>query len=120
MENNFKKVLALLDTGIPAGGSFLESLSSPLLIVAISIGLVIIAGLFYFLLSRGESRSSVAGKSHRLTKSNDSEEDNSKKRKRHKRRRRDHRKRNPTLSEAGGFPPALKGIDQTSKKQNRD
>ena len=120
MENNFKKVLALLDTGIPAGGSFLESLSSPLLIVAISIGLVIIAGLFYFLLSRGESRSSVPGKSHRLTKSNVSEEDNSKKRKRHKRRRRDHRKRNPTLSEAGGFPPALKEIDQNSKKQNSD
>ena len=119
MENNFKKVLALLDTGIPAGGSFLESLSSPLLIVAISIGLVIIAGLFYFLLSRGDSRSSVAGKSHRLTKSNVSEE-GAKKRKRHKRRRRDHRKRNPTLSEAGGFPPALKDIDQTSKKQNSD
>ena len=120
MENNFKKVLALLDTGIPAGGSFLETLSSPLLIVAISIGLVIIAGLFYFLLSRGESRSSVSGKSHRLTKSNVSVDDNAKKRKRHKRRRRDHRKRNPTLSEAGGFPPALKKIDQTSKKQNSD
>ena len=119
MDNNFKKVLALLDSGIPAGESFLESLSSPLLIVAISIGLVIIAGLFYFLLSRGDSRSSVAGKSHRLTKSNVSEE-GAKKRKRHKRRRRDHRKRNPTLSEAGGFPPALKKIDQTSKKQNSD
>ena len=119
MENKFKKVLALLDTGIPAGDSFLESLSSPLLIVAISIGLVIIAGLFYSLLCRGESRSSVAGKSHRLTKSNVSEED-VKKRKRHKRRRRDHRKRNPTLSEAGGFPPPLKEIDQTSKKQNSD
>jgi hypothetical protein len=116
VKNIFCKTLALLDTGVPSGDSFLDNLSTPLLIVAISIGLVIFLGLIYFMISRWEASSLFTSKTNGLVKSNDIKREQKKKRKRHKRRRRDHRKRNPTLSEAGGLPPVNKDADQSSKQ----
>ncbi|MEE2615208.1 MAG: hypothetical protein VYC62_06400 [Verrucomicrobiota bacterium] len=116
MKNIFCKTLALLDAGVPSGDSFLDNLSSPLLIVAISIGLVIFLGLIYFMISRWDALSLFTSKPNGLVKSNDIKREQKKKRKRHKRRRRDHRKRNPTLSEAGGLPPVNKDADQSSKQ----
>ena len=119
MENIFFKTLGLLDSGIPVRGSLLDSLSSPLLILAISMGLAIFLGLIYFIVNREGSSSSDTGKTHRLTKSNPIEGGaQGKMSKRHKRRRRDHRKRNLTLSEAGGLPPASKTVD-TEKPTNK-
>ena len=119
MENNFLKNLGLLDSGIPVRGAFLDSLSSPLLILAISLALVTVLGLIYFIVNREGSSSSDTGKTHRLTKSNAIEGGGQgKKSKRHKRRRRDHRKRNLTLSEAGGLPPVSKTVN-TEKSTNK-
>ncbi len=119
MGNIFFKTLALLDSGIPVRGALLDGLSSPLLILAISIGLAIVVGLIYFIVNREGSLSSDTGKTHRLTKSNATDEGKlAKKGKRYKRRRKDHRKRNLTLSEAGGLPPASKTVD-TEKPTNK-
>ena len=119
MGNIFFKTLGLLDSGIPVRGSLLDSLSSPLLILAISMGLAIVLGLIYFIVNREGSSSSDTGKTHRLTKSNAIEGVGGEKRsKRHKRRRRDHRKRNLTLSEAGGLPPVSKSV-KTEKSTNK-
>ncbi len=122
MGNIHFKILALLDSGIPSGGSLLDSLSSPFLIALISIGLVIFIGLIYFIVNRTGSSSHDTGKTHRLTKSNVASGVRSKKNKRHKRRRRDHRKRNLTLGEAGGLPPSSNDVDsgQSKKTQNCD
>jgi len=119
VKNIFFKTLGLLDSGIPVRGSLLDSLSSPLLILAISMGLAIVLGLIYFIVNREGSSSSDTGKTHRLTKSNAIEGGGQgKKSKRHKRRRRDHRKRNLTLSEAGGLPPVSKTVN-TEKSTNK-
>lgn len=122
MGNIHFKILALLDSGIPSGGSLLDSLSSPFLIALISIGLVIFIGLIYFIVNRTGSSSHDTGKTHRLIKSSVASGAMSKKSKRHKRRRRDHRKRNLTLSEAGGLPPSSNDVDsgQSKKTQNCD
>ena len=98
------KIILLLDSGIPGSNSFLSSLTYPFLIIGIAIGLVILSGLLCFLFKRSSNSSSQSSKTHRLTQSKTAIDDVSKKR-RKRRRRRDHRKRNPTLSEAGGLPP---------------
>ena len=99
------KIILLLDSGIPGSNSFLSSLTYPFLIIGIAIGLVILSGLLCFLFKRSSNSSSQSSKTHRLTKSKTAIDDVSKKRRKRRRRKKDHRKRNPTLSEAGGLPP---------------
>ena len=99
------KIILLLDSGIPGSNSFLSSFTYPLLIIGIAIGLVLLSGLLYFFFKRSSALSSQSSKTHRLTQSKTAIDDVSKKRRKRRRRKRDHRKRNPTLSEAGGLPP---------------
>ena len=99
------KIILLLDSGIPGSNSFLSSFTYPLLIIGIAIGLVLLSGLLYFFFKRSRALSSQSSKTHRLTQSKTAIDDVSKKRRKRRRRKNDHRKRNPTLSEAGGLPP---------------
>ena len=112
------KVIFLLDSGIPGSNSFLSSFTYPLLIIGIAIALVLLSGLLYFLFNRSSDSSSQSTKTHRLTQSKTAIDDVSKKRRKGKRRKRDHRKRNPTLSEAGGLPPVNSDLnsEELSKK----
>ena len=102
-------MLALLNTGDPTAGGFLDSLKGPLLIIAIALGLALIIGMVILTMHRdGGGKRSKRGRSARLAASRPmapGEEGSRRKKRRHKRRRRDHRKRNPTLSETGGLPP---------------
>ena len=111
------KIILLLDSGIPGSNSFLSSFTYPLLIIGIAIGLVILSGLLYFLFKRRSNSSSQSSKTHRLTQSKTAIDDVSKKRRKRRRRKRDHRKRNPTLSEAGGLPPV--NIDPNSGESSK-
>ena len=105
------RMLGLLNPGNPSNDGFLESLKGPLLIVAVAIGLALIIALLLLTVHReGAGKRSKGNRSTRLASSKpmDPGEEGArrKKRRRHKRHRRDHRKRNPTLSETGGMPPA--------------
>ena len=112
------KIILLLDSGIPGSNSFLSSFTYPLLIIGIAIALVLLSGLLYFLFNRSSNSSFQSTKTHRLTQSKTAIDDVSKKRRKGKRRKRDHRKRNPTLSEAGGLPPVNSDLnsEELSKK----
>lgn len=103
------RMLALLNTGDPTAGGFLDSLKGPLLILAIALGLALIIAMVILTMYRdGGVKRSQRGRSARLAASRPmapGEEGSRRKKRRHKRRRRDHRKRNPTLSETGGLPP---------------
>ena len=104
------RMLALMNTGDPNAGGFLDSIKGPLLILAIALGLALIIAMVILTMHRdGGVKRSQRGRSARLAASrpmaSGEEGSRSKKRRRHKRRRRDHRKRNPTLSETGGLPP---------------
>jgi hypothetical protein len=103
------RLLALLNSGNPNAGGFLDALKGPLLIIAIALGLALIIGMVILTMHRdGGGKRSKRGRSARLAASRPmapGEEGSRRKKRRHKRRRRDHRKRNPTLSETGGLPP---------------
>ena len=105
------RILGLLNPGNPNNDGFLESLKGPFLILAVAIAFALIIALIILTLHReGSGKSSKRDRSARLSSSKPmapgEEGARRKKRRRHKRHRRDHRKRNPTLSETGGMPPA--------------
>ena len=104
------RMLALMNTGDPNAGGFLDSIKGPLLILAIALGLALVIAIVILTMQRdGGPKKSRHGRSTRLSTAKPlapgEEGASRKKRRRHKRRRRDHRKRNPTLSETGGLPP---------------
>lgn len=117
------QILALLNPGNPsAGGSFLDSLKGPLLILAIALALALVIAIVILTMHRdGGGKQSPHRSSARLTTAKPTapgeEGDHRKKRRRHKRRRRDHRKRNPTLSETGGLPPRNKDNPEESEAE---